>query len=500
MASKEEVVIGASGGASSDIKKLNTELTRQMKMLQRLDNLTNTVQPKAGSKAASSSSYYDSTWVQTTNKVNEIMGKVLETVDETGKLTDVTHTTMEWGYNQRTEALNRVRQSRQASRLPGRTITQRDSSGKWWNDPAMKKVVDLSRKSEKVFKWAGYAGDAIELATTKPGKELHGAIGEMAGEFVGSLVGGAVGTLVPIPGATIVGAYLGSEAFGRVGKHIGTNFNNYVDWVNETSGMIRENVSNEWSSFQEKYNDFSGQAREKFIEIKGKVTENFDFAANQTKQYLADNLGIDIDKVSSRANDKFNEVKEIVGENLDYAADQTKQYLSDNIGINLDDIASRMNNKVNEVTEKVEESFNDAVDRTKAFFGFGGKKDKPEKTDKEPYKYSEAELKILNGPPKPLTLQDVKVQEWLHKQQNFPMYSSTMSPFPVLSNSSESAKQPSSPSPAPVNVSLPPGAIQLSLPGNELNYEELSAVLGEKLTAAIKQSLMNSNVAFNAGR
>ncbi|MFB9277404.1 hypothetical protein [Cohnella cellulosilytica] len=50
---------------------------------------------------------------------------------------------------------------------------------------------------------------------------------------------------------------------------------------------------------------------------------------------------------------------------------------------------------------------------------------------------------------------------------------------------------PSSVSPGPLNVNLPVGAVQLTVQGMDLNYEELSAMIGSKVADSIRQAMEN---------
>lgn len=185
----------------------------------------------------------------------------------------------------------------------------------------------------------------------------------------------------------------------------------------------------------------------------------------------------------------MDQIQGFAEENYNYA----KKIYSENIGsIDIKEISSEAVDKFNMVTDRVGNELNYAADRVKNYFWGSGKNDKPKETNENVFQTNGTVREPIRVPAslERLTPHDIAMMTMLPTTNN-PLRPLQMSPFPART---------SSPSPAPVNVSLPPGAIQLSLPGNELNYEELSAVLGEKLTAAIKQSLMNSNVAFNAGR
>ncbi|WP_232058067.1 hypothetical protein [Cohnella abietis] len=65
-----------------------------------------------------------------------------------------------------------------------------------------------------------------------------------------------------------------------------------------------------------------------------------------------------------------------------------------------------------------------------------------------------------------------------------------VSPSPSMVNYPNSMI-PSAQSPSSINVNIPTGAVQLTVKGTELNYEELSTVIGNKVATSIQQAMEN---------
>ncbi|QMV42967.1 hypothetical protein [Cohnella cholangitidis] len=393
---------------------------------------------------------YDEQWVKDIAAANEKVSNVIENVNKLTEGVKEIHTDLEKKYNERTSRINEARQSRQASTLPSRTMTQRDSSRKWWNNRSVKKVVDLSEKSGKVFKWAGRASDIVKLRTTKPGDERNEAIGELIGSSIFTPAFAAAFSFIPVPGATFVGGLIGDYVGKKAGGYVGKNFNNIKDWTTDTY-----NQADAWA--RDAYNQVDAWATDAYNQVDAWATDTY----NQADAWARDAYN----QVDAWATDTYNQVDTWATGTYNQASDVVSE-------------------KFNEVTDKVEHEFNYAINSLKSAFWGGGKKDEPEMPNIEPY-----------GPPKPLTVQDVKIQEWIHQRQNYPMYPSTMSPFPAASNPSVSAQQSSPSAASPINVNLPAGAVQLSVSGTELNYGALSAAIGAKLGAAISQAMENRAVA-----
>jgi len=357
-------------------------------------------------------------------------------------------------------------------------------------NPNLQRIFKLSKLGNKGFGYLNPILAAISYETAQTDAEKKAAIGNVAG----SLIGGGIGqALIPVPGVGYaIGSFLGSFA----GSYIAENSDNIMAFLNESfqiQGEAQLVTAEAYIALSKAIGDFAVDAGDVIERSLEKVGEAQLMAAEGQLEFW-NSIGNAVSDFTVDTIDATKELLPMIGEeNLKAAESQLELWNSmgnavSDFTVDTIDAMEVSLQKVGEgnlvaaegqiaLSNSISDAFVDAYEGILNFWGLGGSNK------------NQGPSTIISSIPIPQTRVPLN-KEAITFQEFLTMTSPQRSlfyPTGVMPDSQLSTTQGQS----PINVTLAPGTVQLAFSSSEIDYEELSTNIGNRIIKAIQQAIAN---------
>ncbi|MFC4600680.1 hypothetical protein [Cohnella hongkongensis] len=307
-----------------------------------------------------------------------------------------------------------------------------------------------NQKALPFFKYSGAVTKAfsvinpmvagVSFATAQNDDQKRAVISSIIGS---TLLGWVGQTLIPIPGVGYaVGSFVGSLA----GENVGKNFNSISDAVSDAFRMYGEG------------NLMAAEGNIALVNsIRDGVVNGYRMAGEGNLMAAEGNIAL------------ANSIRDAVANGYRMAGDGLNSAWNNIRRISWNDVGNAISDGAKDIWNNATNASNWNIIK---WMGYSGN----ERVSNSPSTPDMGRIPLNN---ERLTFQEILAITMPHRSPFYPIGGQPESSVPKMQG------QP------PINISLSPGAVQLSLSSNELDYDDLSNNIGIRITKAIQQALAN---------